>query len=133
MSQPRTEVTGWVGWVWYAAIMLMIVGGFNIVQGIIALADDNFAVSISGGLLVFNVTAWGWVHVIGGVIMLLTGIGLWNGQAWARVLGVIVAALNALVQLTIMPAYPFWAVLMIALNVVVIYAIVVHGQEAKVA
>jgi hypothetical protein len=133
MSQARTEVTGWVGWVWYAAIMLMIVGGFDIIQGIIALADDNFGVAVSGGLLVFNVTAWGWVHIIVGAIMLLTGIGLWSGQTWARVVAVIVAALNALIQLTIMPAYPFWAVLMVALNMLVIYAIVVHGREAQVA
>jgi hypothetical protein len=133
MSGYRTEVTGWVGWVSFAAVMLMFVGVFDIVQGIIALADDDFAVAISGGLLVFNVTAWGWVHVIGGAILLVVGIGLASGQWWARVVGVIVAALNALAQLTIMPSYPFWATLMIALNVVVIYAIVVHGQEAKVA
>lgn len=133
MSQPRIEVTGWVGWVWYAAIMLMIIGGFDIVQGIIALADDNFAVAVEGGLLVFNVTTWGWVHVIGGLIIFLTGLGLWSGQTWARVVAVIVAALNALIQLTIMPAYPFWAVLMVALNMVVIYAVVVHGREAQVA
>ena len=111
--------------------MLMIVGGFDIIQGIIALVDDNFALGISGGLLVFNATAWGWVHVIAGAIMLFAGIGLWYGQAWARVVGVIVAALNALVQFSIMPAYPFWAVLMVALNMVVIYAVVVHGREAQ--
>ncbi len=133
MSESRIEVTGWVGWVWYAAIMLMIVGGFDIVQGIIALADDNFALAIEGGLLIFNVTPWGWVHVIGGLIIFAAGLGLWSGRTWARVVAVIVAALNALVQLTIMPAYPFWAVLMIALNMVVIYAVIVHGREAQVA
>jgi hypothetical protein len=133
MSESRIEVTGWVGWVWYAAIMLMIVGGFDIVQGIIALADDNFALAIEGGLLIFNVTTWGWVHVIGGLIIFAAGLGLWSGRTWARVVAVIVAALNALVQLTIMPAYPFWAVLMIALNMVVIYAVIVHGREAQVA
>lgn len=117
----------------YAAIILMIVGGFDIVQGITALADDDFAVAVSGGLLVFNVTTWGWVHIVVGAIMLLTGVGLWSGQTWARVLAVIAATLIALVQLTIMPAYPFWAVLMIALNMLVIYAVVVHGREAKLA
>jgi hypothetical protein len=133
MSQPRTEVTGWVGWVWYAALMLMIVGGFNIVQGIIALADNTFAVGVSGGLLIINLTTWAWVHIVVGMIMFLTGVGLWSGQTWARVLAVIVASLNAIVQLTIMPAYPFWAVLMVALNMVVIYAVVVHGREAQMA
>lgn len=133
MSQSRIKVTGWVGWVWYAAIMLMIVGGFDIIQGIIALADDNFAVAVEGGLLVFDVTTWGWVHIVGGLIIFLTGLGLWSGQTWARAVAVIVAALNALVQLTIMPAYPFWAVLMVALNMVVIYAVIVHGREAQVA
>lgn len=133
MSQPRIEVTGWVGWVWYAAIMLMIVGTFDIIQGIIALADNSFAVAVSGGLLVFNLTTWAWAHIVVGAIMLLAGVGLWSGQTWARVLAVIVASLNAIVQLTIMPAYPFWAVLMIALNMVVIYAVVVHGREARTA
>jgi hypothetical protein len=133
VTDPRGEVTGWVGWVWYAAIMLVIIGAFDVVQGIIALADDDFAVGVSGGMLVFNLTTWGWVHIIGGLILVLVGIGLWSGQGWARVFGVIAAALNALVQLTIMPSYPFWATLMIALNMIVIYAIVVHGREAKVA
>lgn len=136
MSEYRTEstqVTGWVGWVWYAAIMLMIVGAFNIVQGIVALANDTFRVGVSGGLLVVDLTTWGWVHIILGLVVLAAGIGLWSGQTWARVLGVIFAALNALFQLTIMPVYPFWALVMIALNMVVIYALVVHGHEAKVA
>ncbi len=130
MSRTGTTVTGWVGWVWFAGIMLVTIGLFDIFQGIIALLDDEFAVVVEGGLLVFDLTTWGWVQIIIGAILLLAGFGVFSGATWGRTLAVIVCVLNALHQLTIMPTYPFWALIMIGLNIVVIYALVVHGREA---
>lgn len=130
MSRTGTTVTGWVGWVWFAAIMLITVGLFDIVQGIIALIEDDFELLTEGGILVFDLTTWGWVHIVVGALLVLAGAGLFSGTAWGRTLGVIVAVLNALAQLTIMPSYPFWALIIIILDVVIIYALVVHGREA---
>lgn len=130
MSRTGTTVTGWVGWVWFAAIMLITVGLFDIVQGIIALIEDDFELLTEGGILVFDLTTWGWVHIVVGALLVLAGVGLFSGTAWGRTLGVILAVLNALAQLTIMPSYPFWALIIIILDVVIIYALVVHGREA---
>ena len=76
-------------------------------------------------------TAWGWVHLVLGIVAGLTGVGLLTGNTVARIVGVGIAGLSALVNLAFMPAYPVWSVLAIALDVVVIYAIVVHGREVR--
>ena len=131
MSRTGTTVTGWVGWVWFAGIMLVTIGLFDIFQGIIALISDDFTVLVEAGVLVVNLTTWGWVHIIVGAVLVLAGAGVLSGSVWGRSLGVIVAILNALAQLTIMPAYPIWALIIIALDVIVIYALVVHGGEAE--
>jgi hypothetical protein len=130
MSRAGTTFTGWVGWVWFAGIMLITIGLFDIFQGIVALINDDFAVLVEDGVLVVDLTTWGWVHIIIGAVLVLAGAGVLSGSVWGRSLGVIVAILNALAQLTIMPAYPIWALIIIALDVIVIYALVVHGREA---
>lgn len=124
--------SAWVGWIAFSGIMLFVLGGFHIIQGIVALVEDEyFVVSPSG--LVFNVdyTVWGWVHIVVGVVVLLAGIGVFAAQMWARVVGTIVAAASALVNVAFLAAFPVWATLMIALAVVVIMALTVHGSEIK--
>jgi hypothetical protein len=129
-TESRTEPTGWVGWVWFAGIMLITIGLMNVFQGLIALFNDTFAVAVEAGVLVVDLTAWGWIHVILGALLILTGIGVLGGNMWARVLGVIFVILNLLAQLTVMGIYPWWATIVIILDVLVIYALVVHGGEA---
>ena len=126
----RESVTGWVGWVWFAGIMLVTIGLFDAFQGLIALFNDNFTAAVEGGVLVVDLTTWGWIHVIVGGLLVIAGIGVLSGALWGRILGVIVAALNLLAQLTILPVYPIWAMIVIALDALIIYALVVHGQEA---
>ena len=133
MSRTATTFSGWVGWVWFAGIMLVTIGLFDIFQGIVALINDDFAVLVENGVLVVDLTTWGWIHIIVGAVLVLAGAGVLSGSVWGRSLGVIVAILNALAQLTIMPAYPFWALIIIALDVLVIYALVVHGREVEAA
>jgi len=113
--------------------MLVTIGLFDIFQGIVALINDDFAVLVENGVLVVDLTTWGWIHIIVGAVLVLAGAGVLSGSVWGRSLGVIVAILNALAQLTIMPAYPFWALIIIALDVLVIYALVVHGREVEAA
>jgi hypothetical protein len=121
-----------VGWIAFAGVLLFMLGGFHIIQGIVALVkDDYFLVSSSGLVIDVDYTTWGWTHVIAGAIVLLAGIGVLAGQMWARVVGTVVALLSAVVNMVFLPAYPIWSTLMIALSVVVVMALTVHGSEIK--
>jgi hypothetical protein len=126
-----SRATGWVGWIAFAAIMMFIVGGFNIIDGLAAIFKDEVFVTTSRGILVFDVTAWGWIHLVLGVLQLVVAWYLLRGALWARMTAVALVALNAIEQLAFLGAYPFWATLIIALDVVIIWAIVVHGDEAR--
>jgi hypothetical protein len=121
-----------VGWIAFAGVLLFMLGGFHIIQGIVALVkDDYFLVSSSGLVIDVDYTTWGWTHVIAGAIVLMAGIGVLAGQMWARVVGTVVALLSAVVNMVFLPAYPIWSTLMIALSVVVVMALTVHGSEIK--
>ena len=131
-DQYLQRVSGWVAWVEFAAIMLILVGAFHVIQGLVALfRDEVFVVSESRLVLNIDYTGWGWIHLIGGVIVILVGAGLLSGRMVARILGVAVAFLSALVNLAFMPAFPVWSLMMIAIDVLVIWAITVHGGELR--
>jgi hypothetical protein len=121
--------SAWAGWVVFAGTMAIIAGVFNIIQGLVALFDDKYFVVAGGDLLVFDYTAWGWVHLLVGVVMVVVGLGILRGSPWGLVAGVVIAGVNAIVQLGFLAAYPVWSILIIALDVVVIYALIVHGRE----
>lgn len=124
--------TAWTGWVVFAGVMLITVGAFQVIQGLVALFDDGFFLVRPNGLVVdVNYNAWGWTHLIIGAVMVLTGFGLLAGNMAARVVGVGVAVLSAIVNLGFISAYPIWSTIIIALDVLVIYAIVVHGGALK--
>jgi hypothetical protein len=118
-----------LGWVAFAGTLLLLVGAFNVIVGLVALFRSDVFVSAPSGLLVFSLTGWGWVHLIVGILLLLTGGGVMTGNAAARVAAVILAGLNALAQLAFLPAYPIWAVLVIVLDVVVIAALLTQGTR----
>jgi hypothetical protein len=130
-AHSTRERTGWVGWVYFGGTMLVLVGIFNVIEGLVALFNDQFYVPTRQGVLVFDLTAWGWIHLIVGGLAVIAGVGLFTGAMWARVFGVILAGVNAIAQLAFLSAYPVWAVVVIALDVLVIWALVVHGSEAK--
>jgi hypothetical protein len=126
------QVTPWVGMVVFAGTMLLLLGGFQIFQGLVALIrDDFYAVTRTGLLLELDFTAWGWIHLIIGVIAMITGVGVLAGQMWARVVGIVIAGIGALANLAFLSAYPVWSTIMIALDVLAIYALAVHGREAR--
>ena len=126
------EPSGWVGWIAFAAVMMILLGCFHAIQGLVALLDDQkFLVTDSGLLVSVDYTAWGWVHLIGGIIVVLAGIALFAGKMWARVVGVIAAAVSAIVNIAFLPAYPIWSAIMIAVDILIIWAITVHGEEMK--
>ncbi|MET8850725.1 hypothetical protein [Amycolatopsis sp. NPDC004625] len=119
-----------VGWIWFAGAITVLAGLFTVVEGAVALFDRDYYVIGPSGLLVFTLAGWGWLHLIVGVLVVLTGIALFTGAQWARVVTVALAGFNALAQLAFLSAYPFWGVLVIALDVLVIWAVIVHGDEA---
>jgi len=124
--------TAWSGWVAFAGVMLIVLGAFQLVEGLVALFDDGFYLVKPNGLIVnVDYNTWGWLHLVIGIVGVLTGIGLLAGNMLARIVGVAVAALSALVNLAFISAYPVWSVIMIAIDVIVIFAIVVHGRELK--
>jgi hypothetical protein len=88
-------------------------------------------VTDSGLLVSVDYTAWGWVHLIGGIIMALAGISLFAGRMWARIVGVLAAMVSAIVNIAFLSAYPIWSAIMIALDILIIWAITVHGAEMK--
>jgi hypothetical protein len=127
------DVTVWVGWVFFAGVIIFVVGFFNIVEGLVALFNPGYYLVESRGLVLHvDYAVWGWVLLGFGVLLVCAGYGVMVGQTWARVLGVILAVLNAVVNLAFVAAYPLWIALTVVLDVIVIYALVVHGREAKV-
>ena len=126
------EVTGWAGWVGFAGIMLIMLGIFQAIEGFVAIFDNGYYLVRPNGLVVnVDYTAWGWTHLIIGLIAVAVGLGLMTGNMAARIVGVIIAVISATVNLLFIGAYPVWSTIIIAVDVIVIYAIVVHGRELK--
>lgn len=131
LPTPTARVTGWVGWVMFASAIMIMVGAFQIIAGFTALLYRGFYLVSDTGLLVHvNYTAWGAVHLALGLVAVIAGMALLAGRMWARVVGITMAVISAIVNLAFIPAYPVWSVIIIALDVVVIYAIAAHGREA---
>lgn len=131
-QDAATDQTAWVGWIVFGASMMALLGSFHVIAGLVALFNETYFVAPYSDLVVsVSYDAWGWAHLIGGLIVVAAGIGLFTGAMWARVLGVGVAMLSAIVNLAFLAAYPVWSVMMITLAVLVIYAVTAHGKEMK--
>lgn len=132
MSDTRT--TGWAGWGYFAASILLIAGIFDVVQGFTAiLAPDSAYFVLDGALLVLDIQGWGWWTLIIGAALVVTALFLFRGATWARVVAIVLAGLSALGHLFTIPAQPWWSLIVIALDVIIIYALTVHGRELKAA
>jgi hypothetical protein len=122
------------GWAWFTGGLMGLVGLFQIITGIVALAGSGYYTVPTRNLVVdASYSTWGWVHLVLGIVALVTGGGLAFGNTVARVVGVVLAALSAVVNLAFIPASPFAATLIISLDVFLIYAITVHGGEPQQA
>ena len=129
--QP-TEMTGWVGWVGFAAVMMVMLGTFHVMDGLVALfQDDYFLVTPSRLAVHADFTTWGWVHIIGGILIVAAGIGCFTGKVWARSVGVVVALVSAVVNVGFLAAFPIWSTIMIAVDILIIWALTVHGDELR--
>jgi hypothetical protein len=126
--------SGWaVGFVVFAAVMMMLAGGFQTIAGIAAIFEDEFFVVGPNYVYDIDVTAWGWIHLILGVILFAAGAGVLSGATWARVVGITLASLSAFANFFFIPYYPVWSIVIIALDVAVIWALSVYGRREAAA
>lgn len=124
--------SAWTGWVVFGAMMMILLGSFQAIAGLVALFDEGYYLVVNDELLVsVNYDTWGWTHLVIGLVALAAGLGLMTGAMWARVAGVAVAMISAIVNLAFIAAFPLWALMMITLDVIIIYAITAHGGELK--
>ena len=129
---PAGPPRKWSGWMWFAVYALSLVAIAQLLEGFMALVQPGYySARHPAGFVRDNYTAWGWIHLALAVLTLVVIVGLSVGSAWARVCAVLIAVLSALVQFTFMSANPWWATFAIVANVLVIYAVIVHGGEPE--
>jgi hypothetical protein len=129
-SDPQPS--GWVGWIAFASSMMILLGSFQAIQGFVAIFDQGFYHTTESGLVVnIDYTAWGWTHLLLGVLVFVAGGALLVGQTWARVVGVGLAVISAAANMVFVAAYPWWSITVITLDVLIIYALIVHGREMR--
>lgn len=122
------QTSGWaVGGAVFAATVMLTIGAFQIIAGISAIADDKVFVATANYTFGMDVTQWGWIHLIIGIIMVLTGVFLFLGRMWAAVLAIAAAVISAIENFLFLPYYPFWSIVIIALNMWVIWALTRPG------
>ena len=125
-----TNVSSWVGWVYFAAYLLIAVGFFQSILGFSALLNDEWLVEVGGSLLVLDYTTWGWIHLILGIVAMVVGTGLFSGGGWARILAIILVMFNFFAQFAFLSVYPIWSITIIVVDLLILYALTVHGSEA---
>jgi hypothetical protein len=124
------DVSGWtVGFAVFAGVMLMIVGVFHFLTGLAAVIDDQFFVVAENYAFEFDTTAWGWLHMIYGVILVFAGYGVFQGATWARLVGITLAAFSAIGNFFFIPYQPVWSILIIAIDVLIIAALAAYNRE----
>jgi hypothetical protein len=126
----KSSMAGWIG---FAGILMLIIGGIDFFQGLIALFEDEYYLVTQSGFLVVDLTTWGWIMLLWGVLLVLAGLALMAGQGWARWFTIVVATVNVFAQLGFLgnSQYPLWALTALALNVVVLYALTARWKESQ--
>jgi uncharacterized membrane protein len=127
--EPRQpQVSGWaVGGITFAATMLVLIGIFQAIAGLVAIFDDNFYVVTQNYTFDLDTNAWGWIHLILGILLVVVGYFLFAGATWAGVTAIVLAVLSAVANFFFIPYYPFWSILVIALDVWVIWSLTRPG------
>jgi hypothetical protein len=125
------DTTGWTGWIAFAGVMMVIAGSLQAIYGFIALVNDEWVVWGNRANVYLDLTTWGWIHLLGGVLVAVAGVGVFSGNILARAVGVVLAVLSLLVNFLFIPAYPIWAITVIVVDLLVIWALTAHGAEMR--
>jgi hypothetical protein len=122
----------WTGWISFAGLMMVIIGGLDFFEGLIAVIRGKYYAVTPDQIVVVNLTSWGWIMIIWGIVLVFAGFGLLSGATWARWFSIVALSLNFIAQLGFVGSsrYPLWALTVVALTAVVLYALIVHWNEA---
>ena len=127
----RARPAGWVvGLSLFAGVMMILTGVLNAMEGVVALARNEVYAATPRYIFAFDLTTWGWIHIILGIVVLVAGVGVLTGQLWGRVVGITIALLTILGNFAFIPYYPVWSLLIIALNVFVVWALCIYNRDA---
>ena len=121
------------GWIGFAGILMVLLGGLSVFQGLIALLEDDYYVPTQAGYLVFDITGWGWIMLIWGIVLVLVGLALMNGASWARWVSILLVGVNVFGQLGFLGNTndQVWLLITLTLNIIVLYALVVRWHESE--
>ena len=121
------------GWIGFAGILMVILGGLSFVEGLIALLRDNYYVVTPSGYLLFDVTGWGWIMLIWGIVLALVGLGLLNGASWARWVSILFVSINVFGQLGFLGNTndTVWLLITLTLNIIILYALIVRWHDSQ--
>ena len=123
----------WAGWVVFAGMLMLVIGTLDFFQGLIAVIRGSYYVLTPQQIIVFNVTTWGWITLLWGIVIALAGLGLLSGAGWARWFAIIVGSLNLIEQLGFLGSsqYPLWALTVLTLTILVLYALIVRWDDMR--
>ena len=127
----KNNTTGWVGWIAFASVFMILIGFFQAIFGLTALFNSSVLVVAPASIWLVDITTWGWIHLLLGVLILAAGLSLMNCSTWARVTAVILISLSAIANFLSITVYPLWSLVIITVDIFVIYAITAHGVEMK--
>ena len=131
MASQRNEPTGWIGWIMFASVMMMIAGSIAATFGLVAVLNSTWVGFHNQNHIELSVAAWGWIQIAFGTIVFFSGIGVLTGNLFARTVGVIAASLSLIANFFLVPLYPFWAITIMVVDVLVIWALTAHGGELR--
>jgi hypothetical protein len=126
------DTSGWaVGFILFAGLMMIMVGIWQALEGLIGIFENEFYVATRNYLFQFDATTWGWIHLLVGLLVAFAGWGLLSGRTWARAVAITLAVLSAIANFLFIPYYPFWSLLIITLDIFVIWAVAAHGGDLR--
>ena len=131
--EPLPGDEGGNNWVLFAIVMLVLAGAFNIIFGLTAAYRDYLVTVHNGYITVWNIEAWGWLHFVAGCLLILAAAGLWTMRGWARWLAIILAGLDAIIQIGLITFVPAWSLLVIAINILIIYGLAARWDTRAAA
>lgn len=130
MATQQTP-TGWVGWIYFASVLLMLNGALHILAGLTGIFNSDFYIAVNGQLLVFDYMTWGWAHLLIGAATLAIGVGLATGRYWARVASMAIVVVSIVANVAFLPVYPWWSTIALIVDVLILYSIALHSDEVR--
>ena len=132
MAKNNDVMSGWVGWVGFASFMLMLGGFFSGLAGFVALFKHDVVYhAATNTVWILSYTQWGWIHIFAGALAILAAGSLMAGHLYGRMFAVLIALISAFANMAFVPVYPFWSITIIVIDILVIYAVTVHGKELR--